>query len=327
MTINDIDDGLNKLINFYIKKAKVYSLKNVDRKLMHKFKDVKKHSMKNVAKKYLVNPKYKYERKVTLRRILKNKKKYYIPCLLQKEENTFSNKSITLSEIHSFLPLINLEKDFLSEIKDLIPYDRNVKITTSYSRPKLRFEDSRVIDISLNIDLPLEEIISYISKIKKDYNEKHHFRNTKELLNKIYREDTIEHTIDLKKNIEDAFFCYDYFTKRKDYISQENREIKEKNENNIDLCELKSELELIENTDYVDNKTKKINKLKEEIKKLTINSLQININKDSKNYIFNENNFKISGINPHTAYKYYRLIAPYINELRYKDLIIGKKIM
>ena len=47
-------------------------------------------------------------------------------------------------------------------------------------------------------------------------------------------------------------------------------------------------------------------------------------NKTSNYYIFNEKDFLKSGINKNTALTYYHWISPYIDKMKYKDIINGK---
>ena len=85
--------------------------------------------------------------------------------------NHINNKD--LCEISQYLPLDILETDFINHIKHLIPFSKNRKIHTLYTRPILNFKESKLVDITLNLDLPENELIAYVKKLKSEYsNEK-----------------------------------------------------------------------------------------------------------------------------------------------------------
>lgn len=88
-------------------------------------------------------------------------------------------------------------------------YDIN-KIKPNFKRPMREFNQT---EISFNMSLPKDELISYISKIKDDYDNK----NTpyKTLNQLLYEDDSrIEEKLDhtQKNRYADDFFIYDYYT-------------------------------------------------------------------------------------------------------------------
>ena len=88
-------------------------------------------------------------------------------------------------------------------------YDIN-KIKPNFKRPMREFNQT---EISFNMSLPKDEIISYISKIKDDYDNKN--TSYKTLNQLLYGEDTrneekLEHN--QQNRYADDFFIYDYYT-------------------------------------------------------------------------------------------------------------------
>lgn len=80
------------------------------------------------------------------------------------------------------------------------------------------------------------------------------------------------------------------------------------------------------NAEQMGNLNEKIKHLKEEIEKEIKKLKKVpSINKGSKNYVFKEKAFSKSKINPNTAYYYYTKLAPYIDNLQYKNLLIGNR--
>ncbi|MDN5101574.1 hypothetical protein O8C99_00085 [Aliarcobacter butzleri] len=127
-----------------------------------------------------------------------------------------------------------------------------------------------------------------------------------------------------KKTIADCFFCYDYYVFRKNEVEQKNKEKDSLNFNNTNLNILRKEIELIEKDSFLtaQQKNEKMKNYKEEIKKEMIEKEHLpSLNKKSKFYIFNENNFQKSGINKSTAFRYYTWISPYIQKCEYIKII------
>lgn len=177
ITLKDIDKGLERIVDFYVRKNKIYSLKKNERELKSKFKDVMNHRIKKILKQGQI--KFVHKKNISLKKVLSKYNSYYVPCKYL--DDIFSNKTTKLYEINENLPLEVLEKKFLEEIYDFIPIDKNVKIISLYSRPILKFDESRIIDISLNIDLPEDELISYISKLKEEYVNNSIIKNFREI--------------------------------------------------------------------------------------------------------------------------------------------------
>ncbi len=318
-TISDLDNGLKRLIEFYIDKNEIYSIS----KKMNTSSTTKgvSHDMKKVLKN--IKPiEYKHETNLTSRKVLENKKAYYIPCISLPTKLSTSTSEKQMFEITKDLPLELLEKDFVETIKDEISLYKHRKIAGFYSRPLLRFKESMLVDISVNLDLPEKELVAYIKRVKAEY------KSNPSSINSIYEiindtsltkeEVSFEKT---KQFIANAFYCYDYFTARKEYIESENK----RNDENYELQEKKEELEILENDKYVEGKTKKIKSLKDEIKKLTKKKIAFPaIKKKSDNYIFGEEWFSYSKINSNSAYDNYLFIKDFIENEKYKQLLHSK---
>ena len=322
-TISDLDNGLKRLIEFYIDKNEIYSIS----KKMNTSSTTKgvSHDMKKVLKN--IKPiEYKHETNLTSRKVLENKKAYYIPCISLPTKLSTSTSEKQMFEITKDLPLELLEKDFVETIKDEISLYKHRKIAGFYSRPLLRFKESMLVDISVNLDLPEKELVAYIKRVKAEY------KSNPSSINSIYEiindtsltkeEVSFEKT---KQFIANAFYCYDYFTARKEYIESENKHNEILNIKNYELQEKKEELEFLKKNKSIDNKTERIKSLKDEIKKLTKKKIAFPaIKKKSDNYIFGEEWFSYSKINSNSAYDNYLFIKDFIENEKYKQLLHSK---
>lgn len=148
-----------------------------------------------------------------------------------------------------------------------------------------------------------------------------------------FLEDFFEHTeIKMKKQLAlaNAFFCYDYYNYRLEEIHKKNKKIEEDNLNNIELQEAIERIEEINNDTYLTDQQKSKErapyveiKKYEEVKLLEKPALH----KTSNHYVFKETNFKNSNINHSTALKYYQWLKPYIDELKYIDIINSEQLI
>ncbi|WP_066403041.1 hypothetical protein [Aliarcobacter cryaerophilus] len=174
-TVNDIKDGLNKLIEFYVYNNLIYN-----KNMQH------------------ING--------SINEILKNPSNYYIPCVNLRVEdisiewhkqndimlnNAFINNlelnglksiinnkgSITLKQVGNIY-LIQLSKYITLDLLDdsflkTLEYEdlKNIYINTEpkFSRPRLMFDEARLTNIPINLNLSKEDLLHYISQIKDDY--------------------------------------------------------------------------------------------------------------------------------------------------------------
>jgi hypothetical protein len=235
-TINQIEEGIELLINHYLKKNKLYYLdektpdiknykefdldyinalimhtslfipiinndeiqykslkdtiylKELDKDFTNTLKENERdHSFRKIELDYAIKNEFWYE--YTLDKI-----KYGLIMLINfyiKNNNIYSNINIvteisleeiltnpnnffiktknTIKQINPEIPLIELDNDFLSELKfsDLI--ERNIEIESKFNRPKLILKEARIIDLPINLNLPKDELLYYISYIKDTY--------------------------------------------------------------------------------------------------------------------------------------------------------------
>lgn len=173
--VNDIKDGLNKLVEYHLNNNLIYD-----------------QNIKHVA--------------LSKNDILKNPSNFYIPCVNRtiepknrKWDRTTSSvrqdrfikqlefnglksivgnggyitlreeENIYLVQISEYIPLILLDDLFLETLK----YEnlKNTYIATEplFSRPRLMFDEARLVNIPINLNLSKEDLLFYISQIKDEY--------------------------------------------------------------------------------------------------------------------------------------------------------------
>ena len=221
--------------------------------------------------------------------------------------------------------------------EEIIPYkqmnlDYIPLIKKSYSRPTLKIDKSKIFKVELNLSLPKEELLDYVSKIKDDFNNKTNAmirtpidlliydsslmeyigkeNNTSEINRKL---DALEDILlddktdnsnikKLKKKlIADSFFIYDYVTARQEQIKKGNE---------LKFQEYEEQLQEIKNNPYVTPKDRKIQQ--QELKKEFEENTNTRINE-----LFED----IEDFTPATARRYYYYIKPFIDDCKYKELI------
>ena len=181
----------------------------------------------------------------------------------------------------------------------------NNKCSEILKRPTLSIPDkmNKNINISTNLNLPKDELIAYISKIKDEFDKDTTLIKTPlEILGEDFQKCNNKKIN--KKLIADKFFIYDYITARQEQIKQMNNQIIEEYEDKIQNIKNDSE----------DNKTSRINNLKKELSQDRINTTDTQILEELK---------EIENIPYGTARRYYDNIRPYIDNCKYKELITG----
>ena len=223
--------------------------------------------------------------------------------------------------------------------EEIIPYkqmnlDYIPLIKKSYSRPTLKIDKSKIFKVELDLSLPKEELLDYVSKIKDDFNNKTNAmirtpidlliydsslmeyigkeNNTSEINRKL---DALEDILlddktdnsnikKLKKKlIADSFFIYDYVTARQEQIKKGNE---------LKFQEYEEQLQEIKNNPYVTPKDRKIQQ--QELKKEFEENTNTRINE-----LFED----IEDFTPATARRYYYYIKPFIDDCKYKEVITG----
>ena len=123
-----------------------------------------------------------------------------------------------------------------------------------------------------------------------------------------------------KKYLADCFFCYDYYIFRVNQVEKKNKKTQLLNKNNPKIRELKESITLEKHKNNLNNNA--IKDYKNQIQNEMLKKKRLpTLNKKSKYFVFEEKDFKKSGINQSTALRYFQWISPYIKELKYIDII------
>lgn len=151
---------------------------------------------------------------------------YYIPSFKEGIENYI--------RISKNMPLKILEEDFLLSLRLSDLKLQYIQTEPIYSRPTLRFEEDKIINLPVNIHLSDDELKSYILKIKADY------KKDKSII-----KDNIEDLLDyelvdsilpksskklpkirkIKEFIATAFFIYDLYKLLKPKFDDKGKEL------------------------------------------------------------------------------------------------------
>ncbi|QOY51963.1 hypothetical protein [Candidatus Sulfurimonas baltica] len=238
ISIDDFDNGLYLLIEYYLEKEEIYQIDSnlkLEKVVVDDIKN-KKHSLVN--------------------KIFKNYGNYYI-ILMDSVEN-----KPTLTPLNKDLPTSKLDSDFVKSIEDRYIKYKRIDTEPVYTRPTLSFKESKIINLPINLNLPKTELEAYVSKIKDDYDENESIIQTPmELLGK-----KIEKAIEpnsLKKMpakkkrkiaFSNAFCVYDLYKVLTPIFEREEREFREKQKsgaigrninNTYTSVELKNEIAFI----------------------------------------------------------------------------------
>ena len=138
--IGNIKDGLFKLVKYYFKNNQLYE----------PIPDQKNYEITN----RIVTGK-------TVAEIYINYDQYYIPIEYENEK--------TIVQLSTELSMHLLNESFLKTIQYsdfLVPY---VQTEPIFKAPTLKFNTAKVINLPVNLNLPKNELIAYITKIKEDY--------------------------------------------------------------------------------------------------------------------------------------------------------------
>jgi hypothetical protein len=214
-------------------------------------------------------------------------------------------------EIHEELPISVLDDDFLSKLSpnDLINRIERIKIGSIFT--DLEFIGAKIVTIDLNMNLPLEELVAYITKIKKEYSKN---KSPLEILNieieKIDNPKSLELIPKDKKkrnkayadafHIYDSFYCiYNYFYKIRKDMKNEYEEEKEK----------------LRKDKRINNDLKK-----EKISTLT-SEYKLELKKYSHEIIYDIIE-EITEIEINKVKKLHKLLKEYIEDLKYKNILL-----
>ena len=205
----------------------------------------------------------------------------------------------------------NIEYDLPKDYK--ITPDDNITLEyeLAFKRPKIQIKNfSKITQISLNLSLPKNELLEYISKIK-DIADNGDIKAPIELLGENLQKAECNFKQNKKKRYADMFFIYDYVSARLETIHHYNKEARREYDN---------EVFEINNNPSLTRKYKQI-QLSEAKTKYLQNTIDTKITD-----IFNEDELisqlQLTG---NSISKLYYIIKPYIEEAKYKELITGIK--
>lgn len=230
-------------------------------------------------------------------------------------ENYYEYQLITenygIVNLNEDLPINILNDEFIKTLSedDLINKIERVNIGSLFN--DLEFVGTRLINVDLNMNLPLEELHAYINKIKEEFSksktpleilkqEIENIENPKSL--KLIPNDKIKK----KKAYANAFYIYDLYENIYYYFHHMRKDIKKR------YIEEKLEHEKI--TDKDERKSK-----------------IANLTEDYENELKNYNQEKIydimvnvSEIKIDQIKKLHKLLKEYIEDLKYKNIIFNK---
>lgn len=237
-TINDIKNGLNKLIEFHINNKLIY---NEDGKHTCESKD---KILANPSNFYipcvnrLIKPQIldcdKKSDFLDTDFFIKNlefngfkstmKEKGYIK--LKKEENIY------FIQINKYISLDLLDDSFLNSLT----YEnlKNIYINTEpkFSRPRLMFDEARLTNIPINLNLSKEDLLLYIAQIKDEYDKNKNI--VKDYYEYIFNLSLPSEKIELPKNIKHV----NEKAKRKRYLTTNRKDLKKEFSNAFYIYDL-----------------------------------------------------------------------------------------
>lgn len=288
--INDIKNGLNKLIEFHVNRKLIYN-----QNIQHTSASIDE-ILKNPSNFYIpcvnrltppIIVKWDIESNMLLdNNFIKNLKFDGIKSILgnrgyitvRKEEN------IHLVQLNEYISLSLLDDSFLETLtyEDL----KNIYINTEpkFSRPRLMFDEAKLTNIPINLNLSKEDLLLYLSQIKDEYDrDKNIVKTDKEYFFNLPLESEftqmpthIKHANikrtpndkkllpvkrnEFKRNFASAFYLYDlnkfflpYYDK---YIEEKRNAIK--TENNLKIQKIKEERGIYPIEHEIINDNKKI---------------------------------------------------------------------
>lgn len=345
MTLNDLNQGLDRLIQFYINKKQIHTIDDVKKIAVSSNTEGQKQEI-------ILRRIFKIIPDVVIEEIKADKSNYFVPA---KHDYQMQNLQDKFSMVDENIPLIALEQDFLLSIDDLIPNRIKGSIDFNFTRPLLRFKELPIIDVPLNLNLSIEELTQLVIKLKNDFEE----GKVKNPINILYG--TKFEFKDLKditpfkmtkETMAQAFFIYDLYQFINDAIVFHKDKLRQFKESDIKEIENQMYFNIQEKKKEISNRINKIKKkddkkvdnwlinnynhtLKSEIKNFQkekenkISNIHKQYKKYAKDYhpmIILENLARIHDITPYMCKQYLKFMRKYIEKLKYKELIIGTKL-
>lgn len=333
LTIGDVREGINKLINFYVKRNQIYTLGKHD-------KD---------AFEITQNIQYEICQDINSIDITLSISNYYIPTKVP--ILAYGMYADRMTQIDNNIPLVILEEEFLAAIEPDIPNSIKTKVIFNSTRPLLRFKESPIVDIPVNLNLSKEAIVELISKLKDEFDSRHVRSSISYLYHKTFKAKNWKKDAPFKvtnKSIAQAFFVYDLYHDIDGAFQTKKSQLREVRENKIAETEaetakkIEKEKEklsvLIEKRKLANQKNtnkiiqqdkrdtkKKIRRLEKE-RDQEIQEIKNGYKEDSNNYDTDwvlANLVKKDNISPYMCKQYLIFMRQYIKNLQYKELIIG----
>lgn len=335
LKIKDIDNGLDNAINYYLNKKQIYVVTN--------------HSKTNNG--ITLSIEYQIDKSVSYNKIDKTPSEYYIPVKFDYKNHQNQNQ---FSSIDGNIPLVALENNFLEFIKDDIPNITKGKIEFTYTRPLVRFKESSIMAVPLNLGLSKKALIDIVTKLKDEYDDgslktpMSYLYNRSYILEEWKKDATFKVS---KKSIAEAFFVYDLYQaidldfelKKNELNILKDKEIKDlKVKVNKDIEDIKKDykkfIDDLKNNKNLTTKqkVKNRNEIMHEQKTKTLNvkkdqntSLKEIKNRYKKqmNIYHTENVVKElvydHYISSHMCKQYLKFLRKYITNSKYKQLTIG----
>ena len=295
LTISDVEHGIEKLINYYIEKEEIYLVNENDE----------------------TQDRYKKVGHVDFLNILFNLDRFAIPCITNSEflRGKFNGQKV-IYPISRDIPLKILETEFLATLNPSEIKHKYIQMEPYYNRPTLRFEQSKIINLPVNLNLSEEELRAYISKVKQDYDKgRSIIKNPLELLGQQFEKATEPNSSKKfpkkeekrKVAMADAFYVYDLYKILTPIFETKQAELRKKRD---------GEIKEIKQSWMLDNAQKET--LIENIKSFYKTKLE-EFSKDE----LTEKIRKIIRLPSDTVRTYKSFMNEYIKEGKYKELITG----
>lgn len=333
LTIGDVSEGVNKLIDFYIQRNQIYTFV--------------KHEKNTIG--LVVNIQYDICHDITVEDIYASMSTYYIPVKAPITYNAMYEDK--MSKIDESIPLVCLENAFLAYIEQDIPNNIKTKVTFNSTRPLLRFKESPIVDIPINLNLSKEAVVKLISNLKDEFDAEHVKSSINYLYNKNFKVKNWKKNAPFKvtnKSIAQAFFVYDLYNDIDGAFQTKKSQLREVRENKIAETEAdiakkiekekeklsilieKRKLANLKNTNKIIQQdkrdTKKMIRSLEKERDQAIQEIKNGYKEDSNNYDTDwvlASLVKKDNISPYMCKQYLIFMRQYIKNLQYKELIIG----
>lgn len=336
MTINDIEQGLDRLIQFYIDKEQIHIVDSVNKIMLNRDDEKNRKEM-------IIGRTFKIASNITLENIKASLSNYYMPA---KFDYLMPNNNDELAVIDKNIPLLSLEYDFLLSIEELIPNRINGSIDFNFTRPLLRFKELPIVDVPINLNLSRNELTQLIMKLKDDFEAGTVKNPINILFDRQYSFEEIENIVPFKmtkKSMAEAFFVYDLYQDIHNEMLLHNQKLSKLKEIDIKVseCEIARKIESYRNKNK-DNrvaiqKNRERNRRdlrvlkrsleKEKKKKISsIKRLYTEFSKDYHTMTVLEDLVRDYYISPYLCKQYLKFMRKYVEELGYKELIIGHKV-